>query len=159
MERWTFDLNRIRKNWERASAPAEVTPEKLCPSCGAGLPRGRSSPEKIAPTATASPISRGLAPPRTMASRIARMEAPRDPYPDAQALLVRVRGLVHRQLADHEPILLTFLNEATEIVERLAAPPGEGESPPADKKALRADLERALADLEDMIALWSGIGR
>jgi hypothetical protein len=159
MERWTFDLNRIRKNWERASAPPEVTAEKLCPSCGTELPRGQSSPEKIAPTATASASPRVPDLPRTIRSRLARVEVPRDAYPDAQALLVRIRGLVHRQLADHEPILLTFLDEAEKIVERLAAPPGEGESPPVDKKQLRADLERAIGDLEDMIALWSGIGR
>lgn len=176
MERWQFDLDQIRKNWERDSAlpraaekiapPAtgsalpKVTAEKLCPGCGAELPLDGSSPEKSAPPATGSAFPRIAAPSRALLpSRFAQVEAARDPYPDAQALLVRVRGLAHRQLAAHEPILAPFLNETEEIIQRLAAKPGEGEGPPVDRKKLRADLDRALGDLEDMVALWSGIGR
>ncbi len=203
MERWHFDLDQIRKNWERDSAPAR-TAEKIptpatgsalptvCPDCGAELTGHGPSHEKSAPpiagaafpggTAekSAPPIAGAALPEATaektapvtgsalpklseaprgaMPSRFARVEAPRDPYPEAQALLVRVRALVHRRLAAHEPVLAPFLDEAAEILQRLAAKPGEGEVP-VDKKKLRANLDRALGDLEDMAALWSGIGR
>jgi hypothetical protein len=195
MERWTFDLDRIRKNWERTAPPPEVPAEKVCPSCGAKMPRGGSPPQKTAeaakgsssPGGTAEPSAKaakgsaiprvtgetsawaatgsaifdGTDSPRAMPSRFAQVEAPRDPYPDAQAMLSRVRGLVQRELRAREPIVRPFLDEAEGIIQRLAAKPGEGdeESPPVDKKKLRADLDKALGDLEDMIALWSGIGR
>jgi hypothetical protein len=190
MARWTFDLDRIRKNWERTAPPPEVPAEKVCPSCGAKMPRGGSSEasagsaiprvtaEPSAKAATGSAIPRitgdtsawaatgsaifdGTDSPRAMPSRFAQVEAPRDPYPDAQAMISRVRGLVQRELRPHEPIVRPFLDEAEGIIQSLAAKPGEGDegSPPVDKKKLRADLDKALGDLEDMIALWSGIGR
>ena len=188
MERLHFDLDQIRKNWDRdstpptapaekiaptasrdgGSAPSKVSAEKFCPECGAEVPREGSSPEKVKADKPAPAASRdgGFAVPRVsgspramLPSRFARIEAPRDPYPEAQALLVRVRALAHLKLAAHEPILAHFFDETAGIIQRLAAKPGEGESPPVDKKKLRTDLDRALGDLEDMVALWSGVGR
>jgi hypothetical protein len=135
--------------------PARVGGDPQTSATGASLPGGRD-PD---PPRGATPYR--FAPPQrsAMPSRFAQVEAPRDPYPAAQTLLVRVRTLVHRQLTAYEPLLAPFLDEAEQIIQSLAAKPGGGESPPVDKKQLRTDLDRTLGDLEDMIALWSGIGR
>ncbi|MFT3765642.1 MAG: hypothetical protein QM820_09020 [Minicystis sp.] len=117
MERWRFDLDKIRRNWERdADLPSNALPQKF-----------------------------------------ARVEAPRDPYPEAEALLGRVRTLVRAEVPAYEAALTPFLDEVQGLVRRLATKPGEGET--VDRKALHAELDRVLGDVEDMLALYSGIGR
>jgi hypothetical protein len=176
MERWQLDLKQIRQNWERGStlptaqqiaptakgpAPANAAAEKVCPGCGTELSGGGSPPPgKSSPAATSTAITDVLDPPRTtLPSRFTGIQAPIDPYPEAQALLTRVRTLAHRQLTAHEPLLSPFFDETTQILQGLAEKPGEGQGPPADKKKLRTELDRALGDLEDLVALWSGVAR
>lgn len=119
MDRWRFDLDQIRKNWERE----------------------------------------GDLPTNPMPQKFARVEAPRDPYAEAATLLGRVRVLAKAELPAREATLAPFFDEAAGIIERLSGKPVEGDPRPLDKKALRADLDRVLGDVEDMLALFSGIGR
>jgi hypothetical protein len=176
MARWDFDLDQIRRNWEQGPATPEVVidrpaptmavmavpeaiTEKFCPGCGTELAGGGAPPATSAAAAATSAASDGVGSLRaTVASRFGRVGVPLDPYPEAQALLARVRTLANRQLAPQEPLLAHFFDQTGGIIQRLAAKPGEGEKPP-DKDKLRQELDRALGDLEDMVALWSGVGR
>lgn len=118
MDRWRFDLDQIRRNWERdAALPENPLPQKF-----------------------------------------ARVEPPRDPLREAEALIERVRVLVRAEVPAHEAALAPFFDEAADIVRRLGIKPGEGEGPPPDKAALLADLDHVIADVEDMLALFTGIG-
>lgn len=121
MERWSFDLDQIRKNWEReADLPSNPLPRKF-----------------------------------------ARVEVPSDPYQEADGLLVRVRALAGAELGAQAAVLAPFFDEAAGLIRGLSPRPEaeKTEGKPPDKEKLRAELARVLGDIEDMLALFSGIGR
>jgi hypothetical protein len=175
MERWSFDLNQIRKNWEKGSAVtpasggAEPTPaaasvlamlaeldDKNCPACGAELaivePTPETSPGSVTPGRSGS--FDGLGSSRAAQPKFSRVAAPADPLPEAEALLARVRVLAHRQLAPQEQLLAHFFDETDGVLKQFSKKPAEGEKPP-DKEKLREALDQRLGELEDMIALWN----
>jgi hypothetical protein len=112
MAHWQFDLDQIRKNWERAT---DLAPDDL-------------------------------------PSKFARVEAPKDSYGEARALLERVRGMTAPDVGKHQAQLDPFFDRAREAIDLLE------KAPPAEKTGkLHEDLDKALADLEDLIGVFSKI--
>jgi hypothetical protein len=93
--------------------------------------------------------------------RLALVEAPRDPYPEAARLLARIDQAIEREHAARLPALRTFMSEAKGLFERLErtrAPVPSAEAPPEDPAKLREELQKVLFDLEDLLEVALGIG-
>lgn len=123
MARKAFDVERLKRNWDRAaSAPLVPLPE-----------------------------------------RIALVSRARDPYPEAERLLDRIRALTRLEFSDHERQLQPFLTEASALLADLrgatAAPEDRSAvAPKGDPAELRSRLLKVLADLEDLYEVYSAIG-
>jgi CRISPR/Cas system Type II protein with McrA/HNH and RuvC-like nuclease domain len=83
--------------------------------------------------------------------RVAAIPRARDPFPEAERLLERIRALTRLEFSSHEERLRPFLADASQLLAELRARP---ESP----SELRAQLLEVLADLEDLYEVYSGSG-
>jgi hypothetical protein len=118
-----FDLDAVKKNWDRAVPPegAERSVERF---------------------ASATP--------------------PRDPYPVARELLTRARARAFADFEAHAPVLASFFDQASVLVDRMDAwtrAAGRPEADPDEMIAMRKELESAIVDLEDLFEVFAGIGR
>ena len=123
-----FDLERLRKNWERArpvDAPRELRGG-----------RGPSEPAR----------------PLTLPARFAEVAEPRDTYPVGRELLTRARPLAVSELRDRAVVLQAFFDQADTVLERMATavPAAPGGGPDKALEAMRLELQGKLDDIEDL---------
>ena len=123
MPRDHFDLDAVKKNWDRAVAP-----------------EGPDRP----------------------AERFGSVRPPRDPYPVARELLARARARAFADFEAHAPVLASFFDQASVLLERMDAwtkAAERSEAKPEEMAAMRKELESAIVDLEDLFEVFAGIGR
>jgi hypothetical protein len=123
MVRKAFDVERLKRNWDRAASAPHV-----------------SLPERIALVARA-----------------------RDPYPEAERLLERIRVLTRLEFSGQERQLQPFLSEAFALLAELrgattTSEDGSSAALKGDPAELRSRLLKVLADLEDLYEVYSAIG-
>jgi hypothetical protein len=93
--------------------------------------------------------------------RLAIVEAPHDPYPEAARLLDRIDRSIEREFVEKMPALRVFMAEARALFARLEgtrAPSTDPGGPREDPAKLRAELQKVLFDLEDLLEVALGIG-
>ncbi|HET9956054.1 MAG TPA: hypothetical protein VFQ61_16220 [Polyangiaceae bacterium] len=100
--------------------------------------------------------------------RFARVREPRAVGPEARLLLAAIRRIVERDFSAQLTSLRPFLDETSALLDRLerAAAPTEGQPSPSvdptpaeNASELRQQLRVALQDVEDLLEVYSGMGR
>jgi hypothetical protein len=97
----------------------------------------------------------------TLPAKIADVRRPRDPIALARADLARVKVLAEIELPKHRETLAPFFAQATGALDRLEkiAAGEPSTEPPEDPAVVREDLQAAIHDLEDLVEVFSGMGR
>ncbi|WP_437932557.1 hypothetical protein WMF37_25925 [Sorangium sp. So ce291] len=101
-------------------------------------------------------------------ARLAAVQTPRDPYPEARALLGRIRGMARSQFPQREGTLEHFFTEAADLLTMMehasdgaepAGGEGGGEGASGAVKDPRARLMELLDELTELLEVFARVGR
>ncbi|WP_437594411.1 hypothetical protein [Sorangium sp. So ce1000] len=100
-------------------------------------------------------------------ARLAAVRMPRDAYPEARALLERIRGMAEAQFPQREPTLEHFFAEATALLILMESPAEgtgqaagyRGEDASQDAEDARTRMVELLDELTELLEVFATIGR
>ncbi|XXY47172.1 hypothetical protein WME91_44930 [Sorangium sp. So ce269] len=102
-------------------------------------------------------------------ARLAAVRTPRDAYPEARALLERIRGMAMAQFPQREETLEHFFAEASELLAMMGRPgegagqgvgeAGGGEDAPGAVEDPRARMMELLDELTELLEVFATIKR
>ncbi|EYF05036.1 hypothetical protein [Chondromyces apiculatus] len=98
-------------------------------------------------------------PPDALPARLAAVKTPRDPYPEARAILAQIRALSRAQIPQRKETLEHFFAEAEDLLAQMAGGSGEDAAEAKAAKDPRARMMELLDELTELLEVFATIGR